>query len=463
MHQVTDVVCPGCACTCDDLTVTVEDNQLVSVTPHCPLGEQWFRRHASATHAAAEIHGEPADLRTAIERAAAIIRNARYPLIYGLSRSSTPGQKAAVELADRIGAVVDTTASICHGPSIMALQAVGESTCSLGEIRHRGDLVIFWGCNPSETHPRHAERYSVHPQGQFLPNGRADRTVVMVGDARQVHTWRLDPQGSLPDLVIPIEPGRDFEALTTLRALLKGLPFEGELSVRQTGADLQQLKDLVERMRSCRCGIVFFGLGLTETGLGMTPDSASTDSIDDVKRRSRSGHKNVEWLLRLVAELNAVTRFHARRMRLQGDVSGADTVLCWQTGFPFSVDLCRDYPRYNPGEFSANDLLERAEPDVCVLVGCETVPDLRPAARAYLKRIPTILIDYPSAELSFEPTVRITTSVYGLHSVGTIYRMDETPLELRPSLSAEFPTDASVLTELLRAIQAQPSVVSEAD
>ena len=91
-------------------------------------------------------------------------------------------------------------------------------------------------------------------------------------------------------------------------------------------------------MKTCRSGVVFFGLGLSQSGLG---------------------HLNVEALLRLVTELNAHTRFYARRMRVQGDVAGADSVLCWQTGYPFSVNLSRGYPRYNPGEYSANDLLER--------------------------------------------------------------------------------------------------------
>ena len=41
----------------------------------------------------------------------------------------------------------------------MALQQVGESTCTLGEVRNRADLVIVWGSDPVVTHPRHLERY----------------------------------------------------------------------------------------------------------------------------------------------------------------------------------------------------------------------------------------------------------------------------------------------------------------
>ncbi|MDB5389462.1 MAG: fhcB, partial [Planctomycetaceae bacterium] len=175
---ISDVACPVCGCACDDLRLTVHNNQLLGIERACGLAEPWFRQQAAAQPAAAMIDGQPVELELALARAVDILKQSDAPLVYGLSRSSTPGQRAAVELADEIGAIVDTTASICHGPSIMAVQKVGESTCTLGEIRNRADLVIFWGCHPAQTHPRHSERYSVFPKGELTPNGRADRTVV---------------------------------------------------------------------------------------------------------------------------------------------------------------------------------------------------------------------------------------------------------------------------------------------
>lgn len=440
---VSDVACPVCGCACDDLRLTVNENQLLRTQRACVLAEPWFRQQSAARPPAAKVDGKTVDLRSAIDRAADILIQSDAPLIYGLSRSSTPGQRAAVQLADEIGAIVDTTASLCHGPSIMAVQKAGESTCTLGEIRNRADLVIFWGCHPAQTHPRHAERYSVFPTGEFTPNGRADRTVVLVGDAKEVGDWRLDTNGSLPDVCIPIHPRRDFEALSVLRSLIAGRPVCSDLKLEQTGASLAQLDDLAQRMKSCRCGIVFFGLGLTET------------SLERPRSISGLGHLNVEHLLKLVAELNAHTRFHARRMRIQGDVTGADAVMCWQTGFPFSVSLANGFPRYNPGEFSANEVLEQAECDACLMVGSETASYFSAAARQQLTQIPTISLEYPASLPPFAPTVQITTAVYGLHVPGTLYRMDEVPIPLRPALKSEYPTDEWVLHEISQRIRQQ--------
>ncbi len=439
LASIADVTCPVCGCTCDDLKLTIDGDRVVSAERACGLAEPWFRNHSAARPQIAEIAGQSASLDDALARAAEILTRADAPLVYGLSRSSTPGQQAAVKLADQLGAVIDTTASICHGPSIMAVQKVGESTCTLGEIRNRADLVIFWGCNPAETHPRHAERYSVFAPGRWTPQGRADRRVIMIGDERQVHDWRLNADGAAPDQVISIHPKRDFEALTVLRSLIAGKSLHNPDQIAETlGVSIAVLEDLAQQMKSCKCGIVFFGLGLTETRLDALTESTGL------------GHLNVEILLKLVAELNAFTRFHARRMRIQGDVTGADAVLCWQTGYPFSISLSRGYPRYNPGEFSANEVLERGEVDACVLLGTETVSFFSPRARQRLSAIPTIVLDYPATETDLTPSVKFRTAVYGLHAPGTIYRMDEVPIGLRPGLPTKYPTDESVLEELLK-------------
>jgi formylmethanofuran dehydrogenase subunit B len=373
------------------------------------------------------VKGQPAALEAAIERAAQILDAAQYPLIYGLSRGATAGQRAAVALAETLGGAVDTTASLCHGPSIMALQEMGEVTSTLGEIRNRADLVIFWGCNPAASHPRHAERYSVFAQGRLVPNGRSDRTVVMVGDADYVDQWRLDAHQEKPDLVIPIKPGEDFETLSCLQSMLNGT---------WSGSPPEHLDQLLKLMKSCRYGVVFFGLGLAKT------------SMWEAGRNSPTGQHDVAALLKLVADLNAFTRFTARRMRLQGDVSGADNVLCWQTGYPFGVDFSRGYPRYNPGEYTANELLERGDVDACLLMGAETVQFFSPAARQTLNEIPLILIDYPQSVSPVSADVQITTAVHGVHASGTLYRMDNVPISLRQLRPTSLPTDEYVLGEI---------------
>ncbi len=415
-----DVACTVCACVCDDLRVTVRDGRIVDYQPFCSRIGNWFEQQNSQPFPAALQSGAEVAFEQAIDQAATILRQSRSPLFYGLSRSSTEGQRAAVALADRLGATIDTTASEGHAPSILALQQVGESTCSLGEIRNRADLVIYWGSDPIQWQPRHLERYSMKA-GMLTPGGRADRTLIVV-DSKRTET------ADLADHYLEVEKDQDFEALWTLRGLLRGVePRPGS----RTGLPLDQLRDLAQRMKTCRCGIIFFGYGLVLQPMG---------------------NNNVQALLQLVTELNQYTRFYARRMRVAGDVSGADSVLCWQTGYPFSVNLARGYPRYSPDEFSAADMLERRETDAVVLIGSSRLDCFSPAALDHLQRVPTILLEHPFGEISFEPTVRITTAIYGIHRPGTAYRMDEVPIPLRPLLPSEFPSDGEVLNAIHAAL-----------
>ena len=226
----------------------------------------------------------------------------------------------AVGIADAIAGTVDTTTSVCHGPSGMAFQGVGEVTCTLGEIANRGDLIIFWGGNPAESHPRHFTKYSLMPKGMFVPNGRKDRTAVGV-DVRKTKTAKA------MDLFFQIKPRSDFEALWTLRALAKGIEVDPQQVQNETGIELARWQDLMDRMKAAKFGVILFGMGLTMT---------------------RGKHLNSEALLSLARDMNAYTRFVVKPMRGHGNVTGADNVVTWQTGYPFGVNMSRGYPGSTP-------------------------------------------------------------------------------------------------------------------
>lgn len=419
-----NVACTRCGCVCDDLCVTVSrDGGISATSPDCKLAKEFFDSlQEPLPSLSASVDGKSVTFDDAVTRAAKILNSSRAPLFFGLSRSSTDGQRAAVELADLVSGTVDTTASIGHGASIMALQAAGESTSTLGEVRHRSDLVIYWSSDPMQSHPRHMERF-VDAKGMDVPNGRRDRHVIFVNSKPF--------QGSdQADTVLKPDEGGDFEVLWTLRALVKGLHVERNVVA---GVEIEQLRDVADRMKSCRYGAIFFGVHLTEGSVG---------------------HANVEALLRLVTDLNLHTRFVARRMRIPGDVTGADSVLCWQTGFPFSVSLSRGYPRYNPGEFSAGPMLSRGDADCVVLIGAERLEKFSEVSRQFLAGIPVIHLDPPGRDWGVQAAVRFHTAIDGVHRRGTVYRMDEVPVPVRQLVSSELPSDEEVLRAITRTIRA---------
>jgi formylmethanofuran dehydrogenase subunit B len=418
---VSDATCTFCGCVCDDmvLTVDVEQHSITKSQNACVLGKAWFKEHKIEERPFALIGGREASTEEAVEEAAQILAGAKYPVIYGLSDTTCEAQRVAVSIADGIGGMIDTTTSVCHGPTGIAFQGVGESTASLGEIKNRADLVIFWGGNPAEAHPRLFSRYAVTTKGMYIPNGRKDRTVVLV-DVRRT------PSTPVADIFIQVKPRTDFEVLWALRALVKGRPVDPSIEER-TGVPLTVLEDLAARMKACRFGALLFGMGLTMT---------------------RGRHFNAGALLALATDLNEFTHFVAAPVRGHGNVTGADNVVSWQTGYPFGVNFGRGYPRFNPGEWTTVDLLSRGEVDAAMIIASDPASNFPQPAIEHLKRIPVITLDPKATVTSQLARVAFTTATYGINVPGTVYRMDNVPITLRPAFESPYPSDEQVLTAI---------------
>ena len=188
-------------------------------------------------------------------------------------------------------------------------------------------------------------------------------------------------------------------------------------------------------MKNARFGVIFFGMGVSMT---------------------RGKHMNSAAVLALAAELNAFTKFVAMPMRGHGNVTGSDMVMRWTTGYPFGVNLCRGYPRYNPGEFSTVDLLVRGDVDAALILGADPGATMPQPGIEHLARIPTIVLDPKVTHTSRLARVHITTAATGISAPGTVYRMDEIPLPLRPALESPYPTDEEVIRRIHQAVAAKP-------
>jgi formylmethanofuran dehydrogenase subunit B len=308
----------------------------------------------------------------------------------------------------------------------------GKVTCTLGEVKNRADFIMYWGGNPAECHPRHFTKYTLMQKSKFLPRGRKDRTMVLV-DIRETKSVKAS------DIFLQVRPGKDFELVTILRAMIKDQPIS-EAQVAETGLTLEQLEDFVARMKAAKFGVFFFGMGLSMT---------------------RGKHMNSAALLTLAAEMNAFTKFVAMPMRGHGNVTGADVIMRWQTGYPFGISFNRGYPRYNPGEFSTVDVLVRGDTDCAFIIGADPGATMPQPAIDHLARIPTIVLDPHVTHTSRLARVHITTAPAGISAPGTAYRMDEIPMPLRPALKSPYPSDEEVVRRINEAIAKKPDWMGE--
>jgi formylmethanofuran dehydrogenase subunit B len=418
---IDDAVCTACPCLCDDIALMIEGDRILEARNACPRGTDYFSIQRAEESPACLVDGQASTMDAAIARAANILAAASHPLIFGLGQTTSEAQRAAVALAARIGACIDASSGQDDHSTTGALQSDGQVTATLGEIRNRGDLILVWRTDPLESHPRLFSRYALDPTGYFVPGGRSDRFCVVI-DVNQTRSAR-----EVANQFLSIKEDGEIEALWTLRALARGVELDPVAVESGTEVPLETWRGLVGRMTAARYGVIFYGTG---------------------GANGRRGSLIARGIHSLTRELNATTRFVCLPLAsCDGRDTGARNVLTWTTGYPGAVSLSRGDPRYGPGEFGPGEILRKGEADAALIVADS------PRSSEMATGIPRIVLTSDGSEPCAGPAVVFRTSVLGLHTTGTVYRMDGVPLPLRPVLTSPFPSAEEVLRAIERCVR----------
>ena len=408
-RTVEHVTCLGCGCACDDITVVVERGRLTEARRACALGAVWFGDGRVPNEV--RIRGRAATLERALAQAVKVLTEAKRPLVYLAGDISCEVQRDAVAIADRLKGGIDSLAGTAAA-GVLAAQRRGRAGATLGELRQRADLVVFWGVDPGARYPRYSARYAVDAVGLAAPAGRKSRRVIAVdvGDTR----GPADADGR-----VAIRADAELDALGAMRATVQG---RGGWS---DGA-LDPAIALVHEMTHARY-------------VALVVDAEPGPTPTDPDR--------AEALIALAQVLNGPTRCALSALRGGGNRSGADAVLTWQTGFPFAVDFGRGYPTYGP-HAGAAERLAAGEVDAALVIGAPaTLPD---AVARGLAAVATVAIGPRASAAGWKPVVAVDTGVAGIHEGGTAFRMDDVPLPLRPALEGEDARGAAATLHALR-------------
>ncbi len=422
-----DVVCPFCGCLCDDVEILVRDGAIVEVKKACAIGSAKFLGHRKerALHPMVRKNASfvKVGLDEAIEEASKILANSKYPLLYGWSSTSIQANALGIELAELLGGVIDNTTSVCHGPTVLGVQGVGTVRATLGQIRNRADLIVYWGSNPLNAHLRHLMRYSALSKGVYIP-GRKQRKVVIV-DVRET------PMAKMADLFIKVKPGHDYELISALRMVVNELDIEAD---EVAGVPIEKIYQFAEIMRTAKFGAVFFGVGVT-----MSPGKDET----------------MENIIRLVQDLNEWTKFVLCPMRGHFNVTGACNVSLWMTGYAFGIDYMRRYPRHDPAIWTVTELLSNGDVDSALIVASDPLAHLPKEAAKKLTKIPLIVIDPKFNVTAAAAQVFIPSSFVGIEKEGTAYRMDGVSLRLKKVVDPPegILSDEEILSMLLEKVK----------
>lgn len=401
--MLKNVICSACGACCDDIQIDFNETGMI-VGNACKLGNARFQEivcDRRIREASMRIDGElkKAHWNEALQKSCEILSSARRPLVFMGSDITCETMKAGLLLGESLGGVVDCITSVGDGLTVMGVQEAGGIGATAGQSKIRSDLAIYWGADPMESMPRHMSRYAIYPRGYWTARGRLDRKIITISCCRS-------KLSNISDWNIQLKENADFELLSALLSLLHGKdphPSAEEI----TGLCLSQMRELLKIMKKCNFGVIYLGSGFAS---------------------SCCKYRNVELAINLVKELNGFTKFVLNSLRSHCNTGGFSQVASSLYGYPFGLDFSRCYPRYNPGEYTAVDLLRERDIDAALLISSGLDSHLPMDCMKYLAEIPTISIDAFHSPMTLISDVVLPGVVDAIECEGTLYRYDDVPL-----------------------------------
>jgi formylmethanofuran dehydrogenase subunit B len=430
--------CLGCGCACDDITVVVRGDRIAEARNACELGAAWFGDGIAPARSRFQGRAVPDD--DALDAAARLLARAARPLIYLAPDISCDVQRQGIAMADALHATLDSVTSATAMSSIVAAQERGRAGATLGEVRNRADLLVFWGVDPMLRYPRYWTRYAPEPAGLHVPDGRRSRTIVAVDVGGSRGPVDADVRIALAeeDEVAMLAALSAIVAETVAASSYVGSAFRRTEVRLKPDATYESARALAPTLLAARYVVFVADAESRPEERALHLDR----SADAELNRGRA-----DALVALTQALNGPTRCALSLLRAGGNRSGADAVATWQTGYPAAVDFARGHPRYRPLDGTAGARLARGEVDAVLVVGSAAGVPAELLDRIAL--LPCAVVGPRASESRLaQAEVVIDTGVAGIHEGGLALRMDDMPLSLRPSVSG--PPEAAALTASLR-------------
>ncbi len=415
-------VCTGCALLCDDIEVVTDDKKITELETACRKGVS--RMKGCNEPMSPTVEGQQVDIDVAIGAAADILKNSESPLIFGLGNSTDGAQKKAIELAKHIGAILDDTSSFCQGPTLEIIFNETVKSCTLDDVRNKADVIVYWGADPANSHPRHLSKFSYFPRGQERQRGwEEDRTMITI-DIRKSHTAKISGDKFHQ---IPLQADEEFinALIDALSGKVPKVPFE---------YDAKRILELANILKNARFGIIFVGLGLVY-------------SLD-----------NMDPIVKLMDKLNELSNFHLIPMVGHYNMRGFNQNLFNETGHLNRVKFEKgDNTNVVHGaEFSIVESLNEKKVDAALIIGSDPLSSLPRAVADHLLNIPVITIDPCETFTSRKAKVTIPSALSGVECGGSAIRMDGEEVKFEPIVDVKSqtirPSDEEILARIMEAL-----------
>jgi len=314
------------------------------------------------------INGSPETLSMAISEAAAMLEASRLPLIAGLG-ADIAGARAAIGLAQRIGAAVDHMHSDLLLRNLDVMREAGVMLTTPNETLVRADTLLLVGPGAVEGWHELSSRLSGRTGGTDA-SARTGRRIFCLCPGRGAKINRDIGAVGLGVGELPV-------LLAALRARVNGR------AAGRSGSSARGIESLAGALKAARFGVAVW----------------SAADLDPLA---------IEMLCGMVNDLNATTRFAGLPLAPASNAVGVLAACGWMTGFPVRTAFGRRHPEHDPWRYDTTRLVDSGECDCVLWISAYPAPPPK------WRRTPaTIAFAAPEVKFRNIPRVRIMVGCPG--------------------------------------------------
>ena len=358
------------------------------------------------------IAGQPATLDAAIEGAAKLLASSRCPLIAGLG-TDIAGARAAITLADRIGAIVDHMHSDAALRDLDVMRSSGMLMTTPTEAQVSADAILLIGPGSGEAWRELPARLFAAPQ-QRENGSPVERRICCICPSSR---WPIPASA----VVVKGQRKEIPRFLAVLRARLADRP------VGKTRISSSQLDQIAIALKAARFGVAVWS-------------AAEMDAL------------SIEMLCGLLNDLNAATRFSGLPLAPPDNALGVTQACAWMTGLPVRTGFARALPEHDAWLFDGHRVVADGEVDCLLWISAyrATTPPWRSAP-------PMIALAARESNFDRPPRVHISVGCPGVDHAAVEHLSSTGTLAL---VEAKRPTGAISVAEVIaRIIAALPATL----
>ena len=373
--------CPFCSLLCDDIQLTVNNNNFKQLNSNCPILAHSLKKKIKDQFAC--INGKKINITKAINNLSSLLKKSKATLFAGMG-TDIKGTKATLKIADKFKCIIDHFSGDSYVKNIKSIQEEGGFFLTLSELKNRSDTIIIIQLSNEEL-PRLFEKYIFSKK---TINNLKKRNLVFIGN-------------KVPQFIYKNKKKFNFDHIKLNSTNLLNFISSLRNSIKSDISEIKEKKilSLLKLFKQTNYGSILWSIKELDNNI--------SDLI-------------VTEINLLIQDLNKFTRFAGLSISGSEHITTVNEVLLWQTGFPIRTSFEQGFPVHDINQFSTKRLIDKKEIELVIWINSFNEKKI-----IINQKIKTVLIGIPSHPQKKDVDIFIPVGTPGLDHNSHLLRIDK--------------------------------------